>query len=156
MKDTMKYKNFLGSVDVSIKDGVIHGKLLFINDLITYEAETINRLKAEFEAAVDDYLETCKTLDREPLKPFSGTFNVRIGAELHQQVGEYAIFSGISANEVVKKSISCFFEEQKQKEIIHKHIHTIRTYKTVTIKESPFFPTTEDRAGGSYALTLVQ
>ena len=41
MKNVLKYKGFLGSIEVSIEDGIMHGKLLYINDLITYEANTV-------------------------------------------------------------------------------------------------------------------
>ncbi len=124
MKDVFKYKNFLGSIEVSIEDSCLHGKLLFINDLIIYEAESVDDLEKQFQAAVDDYLTTCAELGREPLKPFSGTFNVRIGPELHQQAAQYAILNGIKVNEVVKTAVSKFLNDPQREEVIHKHIHT--------------------------------
>ena len=36
---------------------VCRGKILFIDDLVTYEAASPAKLQKEFEAAVDDYLE---------------------------------------------------------------------------------------------------
>lgn len=54
------YQGYQGSVETSIEEDVLHGKILFINDLVTYEAVTIKKLRQEFEMAVDDYLETCK------------------------------------------------------------------------------------------------
>ncbi len=79
MKDILRYKGFIGSIEISIEDDCLHGKLLFINDLVTYEARTPNQLQAEFESAVEDYLTTCKELGRSPDKPFKGTFNIRVG-----------------------------------------------------------------------------
>ena len=124
MKDFLKYKGFLGSIEISIKDNCLHGKLLFIDDLVTYEAESPTQLNAEFEAAVEDYLETCNELKREPIKPFSGTFNIRIGPELHQNLAQYAVSRDSSINDIVKKAVISYLEKPEPKEIIHKHYHT--------------------------------
>ncbi len=57
--------------------GVCRGKILFIKDLVAYEAEPPAKLKKEFEAAVDDYIETCRQLGRVPQEPLRGQFNTR-------------------------------------------------------------------------------
>lgn len=62
----MQYKGFCGSADVSLEDGVLYGKIEYINDLVTYEAVTISELKTAFHAAVDDYLETCEMIGKVP------------------------------------------------------------------------------------------
>ncbi len=123
MKQTMKYKGFIGSAEFSMEDMVLHGKLLFINDLINYEAETPSGLKTEFEAAVDDYIATCAQLNREPHKPCSGTFNVRIGAELHQKLAIYSTLNGIKINNLVKMAVDRFIEDPEQKAVVHNHYH---------------------------------
>jgi predicted HicB family RNase H-like nuclease len=69
VKDNLCYKGFMGSIEISIEDDCLHGKLLFTNDLVTYEARTPNQLQAEFESAVEDYLATCKEIGRSPEKP---------------------------------------------------------------------------------------
>ncbi len=124
MKKLLKYKGFLGSIEVSIDDNCIHGKILFIDDIVTYEAESPAQLEAEFKDAVDDYVATCKELDRVPNKPFSGSFNVRIGPELHQKVARHAAANSISINEVIKQAITECLNEPDPKEVIHKHYHT--------------------------------
>jgi predicted HicB family RNase H-like nuclease len=60
------YKNFIGSLEVAPEDKVLHGKLLNVADLVTYEAITIEQLEVEFKNAVDDYIQTCKQLNRKP------------------------------------------------------------------------------------------
>lgn len=60
MKNYFIFRGYKGSISASIEDQCLHGKILFINDLITYEAETVPALKEAFEEAVNDYLETCK------------------------------------------------------------------------------------------------
>ena len=47
--ETYTYKGYQGSVETSIEDGVLHGKIMFINDLVTYEATTLKALEKQFE-----------------------------------------------------------------------------------------------------------
>ena len=80
----LQYKGYLGSVEPRLDDNVLYGKLAFIQDLVTYEAETLAGLKAAFEASVDDYLTFCTSAKKTPNKPLKGSFNVRVGPELHR------------------------------------------------------------------------
>lgn len=64
----MHYKGYPGSVEPTDSE-VIHGKLLGITDLVTYEADSMADLWKAFIGAVDDYLKTCKELARDPQKP---------------------------------------------------------------------------------------
>lgn len=54
----LKYKGYSGSVEYS--DGVLHGKVLGVRSLISYEGHTTEELHEEFERAVDDYLAICE------------------------------------------------------------------------------------------------
>jgi predicted HicB family RNase H-like nuclease len=67
--DTLSFKGYEGSVEPDRERGVWRGKLISIADLVTYEAPTVTDLRKEFEAAVDDYLETCRALGRSPQLP---------------------------------------------------------------------------------------
>lgn len=122
--ETIKYKSFIGSVEVSIKDNCVYGKILFINDLVTYESDTPVNLKAKFKAAVDDYIETCKTLKIEPLKSFSGSFNIRIEPEKHQELATHAVQKDTTINQVVNKAIENYLHTSLKGSEIHNH-HTI-------------------------------
>lgn len=101
----LRYKDFLGSIEVDPEDKLLHGKLLYINDLVTYEASTVIELEHEFQNSVNEYLDTCSALNRAPLKPFSGSLNVRIGKELHKEAALHAAMQGISINEFIKVAV---------------------------------------------------
>ena len=105
MSNIFKYKNFIGSINISTADKCLYGKLLYVNDLVTYEAKTISDLEKEFKKAVNDYLRTCEKLGKKPTKTFKGTLNVRIGEELHKEAALYATIHGISINEYIKGAI---------------------------------------------------
>ncbi len=84
MSSLLQYKNYFGTVEHSVKDNCLYGKLAFIRDLVTYEATTVEELVNEFQVAVDDYLADCVKMEREPDIPCKGTFNVRPGPERHR------------------------------------------------------------------------
>jgi predicted HicB family RNase H-like nuclease len=52
---TFSYKGFIGSIEADPKAKCLYGRLLYINDLISYEADTVGMLEKEFKNAVNDY-----------------------------------------------------------------------------------------------------
>lgn len=65
--NTLKYKDFLGSVAFSEDDNVFFGKIEGIDGLVNFEGESVTELTNAFHEAVDDYLAYCerKYLRRE-------------------------------------------------------------------------------------------
>ena len=59
MGSMLEYKGYLGSVGYSAEDDVLHGRLEFIRDLVSYEGKDAKEIRAAFQEAVDDYLELC-------------------------------------------------------------------------------------------------
>lgn len=106
--NVMKYKGQIGSIEHDLEQGVLYGKLLFINDLVTYEAESLKGLEAEFRTSVDEYLADCERMGVSPNKPFKGSFNIRIGRELHQQLAMKAAENGLGLNEAVQRAVEAF------------------------------------------------
>ena len=66
MANTIEYKGYIGSIEYSPEDKCFFGKLEMIDDLVTFEASTAQELEDNFHNSVNDYLETCKALGREP------------------------------------------------------------------------------------------
>ncbi len=124
------YKNFLGSIETSVEDLCLHGKLLFINDLVTYEAQTPAKLKKEFEAAVDNYIEFCQQQNRIPQKPFKGSFNVRLGSELHKKIALRAKLMDIKLNEYVKRLLAADVEADST--VIYPHESGVKSNQDST------------------------
>lgn len=112
----LRHKGYSGSVEVSLEDDCLHGRLLHIDDLITYGGSTVAELRAEFEAAVDDYLAYCLETGKVPDKPYTGSFNVRIGHERHRWLVEVAAAANMSLNECVCDVIdAAMLREQPRK-----------------------------------------
>jgi predicted HicB family RNase H-like nuclease len=104
--DLMHCKGYEGTAEVDLARRVCRGRILYIDDLVTYESRTPERLQREFEAAVDDYIETCAALGKEPQRPFKGLFNVRVPPALHRAAALRATRDGAALNEVVVKALS--------------------------------------------------
>jgi len=105
MTDILQYEGYFASVHFSAEDEVFFGKIIGINDSVTFEGGTVKGLKKAFHEAVDDYLETCKQLGKEPEKMYKGSFNVRIPSELHRQATLYSAAKNMSLNEFVRFAI---------------------------------------------------
>ena len=88
------------------------GSFLFIDDLVTYEAASPAELQTEFEAAVDDYIDTCVSLGREPQKPLRGQFNVRVPPALHKAAALRALADNVSLNDVAVRALDAFVNAQ--------------------------------------------
>jgi predicted HicB family RNase H-like nuclease len=105
MKNAMTYKYYTSTIYYSPEDDLFHGKIEGIDDLVSFEGQSVNELKAAFYEAVEEYIETCKKLGKKSLKSFNGTFNIRINPILHRKAVQIAIVEGVSINKFVEKAI---------------------------------------------------
>jgi predicted HicB family RNase H-like nuclease len=103
--NTLKYKDYIGSISYSAEDEVFYGKIEHINDLITFESMNAHELKHAFQEAVDDYIKFCKEKGIEPEKPFKGSFNVRLRPSLHKRAYQKARESGMSLNKFIEATL---------------------------------------------------
>ncbi|MGB8260332.1 MAG: type II toxin-antitoxin system HicB family antitoxin [Terracidiphilus sp.] len=108
MSQTFHYKDYEGSVEYSAEDRVLHGSILGLRDMIVYEGRDVDGLEANFRAAVDEYLEFCRAEGKTPDRPFKGTFNVRVGAELHKRAALFARERDQKLNTVVSQALESF------------------------------------------------
>lgn len=130
---TLEHKGYQGSVEIDVETGVLFGKILFVTDLVTYEATTVPALQNEFRAAVDDYLETCQQLGRDPQQPCSGLFNVRVGPTLHRAAAIRAQKDGVKLNAVMVSALEQYLADATIKHA-HTHDHIV-TVKVVSLSE---------------------
>ena len=105
MKNTMEYKGYTGSVEYSDEDGIFFGKVQFIRALISYEGSNAEELRKDFHDGVDDYLAMCKEKNITPEQPFKGSFNVRVGRDLHRQIALEAVRRGVSLNSLIVEAL---------------------------------------------------
>jgi predicted HicB family RNase H-like nuclease len=105
---TMTYKGYAAQIQYSEEDGCFVGHLAGIPDIVGFHADSVAGLRAAFEEAVDDYLDTCKKLRTRPRQPYSGELLLQIPPEIHASVAIAAEGSGKSvdqwATEVLKRA----------------------------------------------------
>ena len=108
--NTMTHTGFAARVEYSEEDGCFIGHVAGIRDVIGFHGESVTELRAAFEEAVDDYLETCKKLGQEPNHPYSGQFRLRLPPDLHARAAMAAETRGKSLNawvtDVIERSIT--------------------------------------------------
>lgn len=110
MNKHLEYEGYLGSIEADITEGFLHGRLLFIRDVVTYQGQSVGGLSSAFKSAVDDYLSTCAELGEAPDTPCKGTFNVRIGPALHKRALLAAEREGTSLNDWVKSACAAHLQ----------------------------------------------
>lgn len=99
------YKGYNGSVAYSSEDKVLHGKIVGIRDVVAYEGTNIKGLERNFKTAVDEYLGFCERERKKPDTPFKGSFNVRLGTDLHMRAALYAEENNQKLNSVVQDAV---------------------------------------------------
>lgn len=105
MKNILEYKGYHAKIEFDSEDLVLRGKIEGIKDLVNFESTDISNVEEEFHAAVDDYLEFCKEVGKEPDKEYRGTFNIRISPDLHKRLAIVAMQNGDTLNATVEKAI---------------------------------------------------
>ena len=67
----LEYKGYIGKVEFDEKTGIYHGEVVNITDVVTFQADSIEEVKEEFEESIDDYLEFCQERGEAPESPGS-------------------------------------------------------------------------------------
>jgi predicted HicB family RNase H-like nuclease len=65
----LEYAGYHGRYEVDPRDGVLHGRVEGIRDIVTFVADTEDDLEREFRTSVDCYLDFCAERGIEPNRP---------------------------------------------------------------------------------------
>ncbi len=103
MNNLVSYKGFTAKVEFAADDNVFVGRLIGIDDIVMFEAETVDELKKAFEESVDFHIEVCEKTGKKPKKNYSGKLLFRLPSKLHAQIAETAAKRGKSINEFGKE-----------------------------------------------------
>jgi len=105
MSRTLKYRGYEGSVLYSEEDRLLHGRIIGIHDMVSFEGTDVDGLENCFREAVDEYLAFCATQGKAPDVPFKGSFNVRINSDLHHRAVRFAEEHDLKLNNVVADAL---------------------------------------------------
>lgn len=113
----LEYKGYHTKVEFDSEGLVLRGKIEGISDFVNFECEDIKDIEKEFHEAVDDYLEFCKEVGKEPDKEYKGTFNIRISPQLHRKLATVAMKNGDTLNASVEKAIQEYVSEEHKTKV---------------------------------------
>jgi predicted HicB family RNase H-like nuclease len=94
----LTYRNYIGEFDYDPEDDLFVGEVKDISDTVYFEGRSIDELKQSLARAVDHYLDFCAKLGREPDKPYSGNFVLRVDPKAHLAMAKAARLAGESLN----------------------------------------------------------
>jgi len=105
MINAMNYKGYTASMIFDAEDKIIVGRVLDIDDIISFHGTSVGDFEANFHAAIDGYLAASKELSSAPEKPASGKLMLRIAPEVHAAALKAAARSGTSLNKWAEKAL---------------------------------------------------
>jgi predicted HicB family RNase H-like nuclease len=102
----MQHKGYYGTVEYTPEDGILFGRVLGVNGIVSYEGADIKTLQQDFETAVDDYLDWCLEAGEQPGPALNGDIHAKIPPETHALLAAYALRQNESIEEVMKEAIT--------------------------------------------------
>ena len=102
----MEYKGYVGEVEFDDEAKMLHGEVIGIRDVVTFEGESVAEIERAFRDSVDDYLDFCRQRGQDPDRPCSGKFVVRVSPDLHRRLSVQASVERKSLNAVVEQCLA--------------------------------------------------
>lgn len=102
----MTYKGYAARIEYSDADHCLIGHIAGIRDVVGFHGASVAEVRAAFEDAVEDYLETCRAAGRPPQKPYSGKLMLRLPPEVHARAAMMAAAHGKSLNQWVAEVLA--------------------------------------------------
>lgn len=99
----LTYKGYTGWFSPDEDGEILHGRVINIRDTVTFEGTSIEEIREAFRESVDDYLEFCEELGKEPSKPYNGNLSLRTTPELHARIEQAARKRHKSANKYIEE-----------------------------------------------------
>jgi predicted HicB family RNase H-like nuclease len=101
----MTYKGYYGVVQYDDEAKIFHGEVINTRTVITFQGTTVDEIETAFKDSVDDYLDWCKERNKDPEKPFSGKFVLRLSPDLHRELNLKAKMSNTSLNSFIVQTL---------------------------------------------------
>jgi len=102
---TMTHDRYAATIEVDEEAGQFHGEVINTRDVLTFQGRTLDELKVALADTIADYIDWCRERGKEPERPYSGNFTVRISPDLHRRIATAAARSGKSINAFVAETL---------------------------------------------------
>lgn len=105
MKNVLDVDGHKATVSFDPEIGLIRGEFLGLNGGADFYARSVDELLSEGRKSLAVFLEMCSEKNIPPFREFSGRFNVRLAAEVHEAAVLAAAAENKSLNEWVAEAI---------------------------------------------------
>ncbi|QIM52482.1 type II toxin-antitoxin system HicB family antitoxin [Hydrogenophaga crocea] len=101
----MTVDGYQARIEYDADTDLFRGEILGLNGGADFYGRNPRELRAEFRKSLSAFLEVCKERGIEPRRSYSGKFNLRIPAELHERLAIVAQAEGKSINTVAQEAL---------------------------------------------------
>lgn len=102
----MKYKDYSARIEYSDEDECLVGRVIGINDIVTFHGDSVDDVRKAFQESVDFYLESCRERGEEPNRTYSGKLLLRLPSEVHAAIARAAEADKQSINQWAVEHLS--------------------------------------------------
>ena len=103
--NTLSYRAYTARLDFDAHDKIIVGRVLDIDDIISFHGTSVAEFEAAFHEAIDSYVAACAQLGQEAEKPASGRLMLRVDPKVHAAAVKASERSGQSLNKWAEQAL---------------------------------------------------
>ena len=110
----MEYNGYHASIEYDNEDRLFIGSVIGIADSLNFHGYSVNELEENFRQSIDNYIELCKKMGKDPEKEYRGSINIRLTPNLHKSAALYSAEDHISINQFIVNAVAekCRSREQ--------------------------------------------
>jgi len=105
MTNVLKHNGYQARVDFDADDRIFVGRIVGIDDVVAFHADTVEGLIEAFKESLEDYIETCAKVGKNPDRSYSGTVYLRVSESTHANAAKAAELAGKSLNEFGEEAL---------------------------------------------------
>ncbi len=101
----MTLDGYNAKIEYAAELDLFRGEILGLTGGADFYGKNPKELRAEFKKSLQVFLDVCREKGIEPRRNYSGKFNLRIPAELHEKLAIVAQAEGKSINTVAQEAL---------------------------------------------------
>ena len=101
----MSLDGYQAKIEYDAELDVFRGEILSLNGGADFYGKNTKELRTEFKKSLKIFLDVCREKGIEPRRNYSGKFNLRIPADLHEKLAIVAQAEGKSINTVAEEAL---------------------------------------------------
>ena len=107
MNNTMQYKGYTALIEYSAEDECFVGQVVGTRHAIIFDGTSVEEIRANFMAMIDDYPAMCVDLDQAPNEPASEIM-VPVSPALYAKAFRKAEYDGVPVRTVMETALQKF------------------------------------------------